>query len=250
MSKLRVLIADDESPARTKMLRLLSTFDDVEVVNVSSNGQDALDNLRLLRPDLAFLDIEMPGLTGLQVAEQLGEDLPTRIVFATAYNEHAIRAFELHAIDYLLKPFGEERLRQTLDRVSRSDGPSVARVKQSLAELTEPDSAHLNKLPVPTADRFRLIDYNEILSIEVEERCTTIYTRDKSYTLTTTLDALEKKLPANQFVRISRSILVNMHEIKEIVLWFSNRYKIVLSNGREVISSREKSRQLKQLLKF
>ncbi len=250
MAKLRVLIADDESPARAKMLRLLGSFDDVEVVNVSSNGQDALDNLRLLRPDLAFLDIEMPGLTGLQVAEQLDDDLPTRIVFATAYNEHAIRAFELHAIDYLLKPFGEERLRQTLDRVGRTESPSPTRLKQSLAELDRPDPAHLNKLPVPTADRYRLLDYSDILSIEVEDRTTVVHTRDKAYTLTTSLDALEKKLPPAQFVRISRSILINMNEIREIVLWFSNRYKIVLSNGREVVSSRERSRQLKQLLKI
>lgn len=250
MSKLRVLIADDESPARNKMMRMLGQYEDVELVNVSSNGQDALDNLRLLKPDLAFLDIEMPGLTGLEVAEQLEDDLPTQIVFATAYNEHAIRAFELHAIDYLLKPFTDERLRQTLDRVAKSDTAVVSKVKQSLHEMQENEASAMNKLPVPTADRFRLLDFNEILYIDVEERITNIHTTDKTFALTTTLDALEKKLPPGQFVRVSRSTVINLNEVKEIVLWFSNRYKIVLSNGHEIISSREKSRHLKQILRI
>lgn len=250
MSKLRVLIADDESPARNKMMRMLGQYQDVELVNVSSNGQDALDNLRLLKPDLAFLDIEMPGLTGLEVAEQLEDDLPTQIVFATAYNEHAIRAFELHAIDYLLKPFTDERLRQTLDRVAKSDTAIVSKVKQSLQEMQENEASAMNKLPVPTADRFRLLDFNEILFIDVEERITNIHTTDKTFALTTTLDAIEKKLPPGQFVRVSRSTVINLNEVKEIVLWFSNRYKIVLSNGHEIISSREKSRHLKQILRI
>lgn len=250
MSKLRVLIADDESPARNKMMRMLGQYQDVELVNVSSNGQDALDNLRLLKPDLAFLDIEMPGLTGLEVAEQLEDDLPTQIVFATAYNEHAIRAFELHAIDYLLKPFTDERLRQTLDRVAKSDTAIVSKVKQSLQDMQENEASAMNKLPVPTADRFRLLDFNEILFIDVEERITNIHTTDKTFALTTTLDAIEKKLPPGQFVRVSRSTVINLNEVKEIVLWFSNRYKIVLSNGHEIISSREKSRHLKQILRI
>ncbi|MCB0851361.1 MAG: response regulator, partial [Bacteroidetes bacterium] len=120
MSKFRVLIADDELPARNKMKRLLKKFDDVEIVHVAENGLDALEHIHSLKPDLIFLDIEMPGLNGLEVAENIDLETPPSVVFATAYSEHAIKAFELNAQDYLLKPFNEERLRATINKVTEN----------------------------------------------------------------------------------------------------------------------------------
>ncbi|GAB4426916.1 MAG: LytTR family DNA-binding domain-containing protein [Bacteroidia bacterium] len=255
MSKLRILIADDELPARNKMKRLLSKFEDVEVVHYAENGFDALEHIQSLKPDMVFLDIEMPGMNGLEVAEGIDLDDMPAVVFATAYSEHAIKAFELNALDYLLKPFSEERLRASIDKVinnkqgSALDKDKIAQIlKTELAE--EIKTPFADKVPIPTRDRYKLVDYAEVVCIEVEERSVRLYTKEKSYLLNHTLDTFERKLPADQFFRVNRSCIIGLKHVKEIVIWFGNRFKIVLSNGKEVISSREKSKILKQVLKF
>jgi DNA-binding LytR/AlgR family response regulator len=255
MSTLRVLIADDELPARNKMSRLLQKMDDVEVVYMAENGLDALENIHTHKPDLVFLDIEMPGMNGLEVAENIETEPMPAVVFATAYSEHAIKAFEVNAIDYLLKPFNEDRLRLTIEKVQENrsassiDKNKIAEILRSELgeELKTPFS---NKIPIPTRDRYKLIDYSEVICIEVEERSVRLFTKDKSYLLNHTLDTFERKLPMDQFFRINRSCIIGLAHIKEIVIWFGNRFKIILSNEKEVISSREKSKVLKQVLKF
>ncbi len=255
MSTYKVLIADDEMPARSKMKRLLKKFDDLELIYEAENGVDALENIQKLKPDIAFLDIEMPGLNGIDVATNLdGETIPY-LVFATAYNEHAIKAFELNAIDYLLKPFNEERLGETLDKIRTSPrGKYLEDMKKGLEKLEETSEESVlpfaNKIPIPTFDRYLLVDYDDVVLIEVEDRNTLLYTKDDSYTMNQTLDYFEKKLPANKFLRANRSALIGLGHVQEIVIWFGNRFKIVLSNGKDVISSRERSRTLKQVLKW
>lgn len=252
MSKIRVLIADDEAPARNKMVRMLQEYENVDIVNISSNGLDAFNYLCQIKPDVAFLDIEMPGMNGIEIVQNLPTDVNPKVVFATAYNEHAIKAFELNAIDYLLKPFDQERLGQTVEKLERGEGvvtrEKMDEVAEDVAEGITPQA--LNKIPVPTADRYKLLDYDEVVCIEVEDRATHIYTMNKNYPLTLTLEAVEKRLPTDQFLRISRSCIVNIHAIQEIVLWFGNRFKIVLSNGKEVVTSRERAKNVKQMLKF
>lgn len=255
MSKLRVLIADDELPARNKMKRLLGNIDSVEVVHVAENGLDALEHIQSLKPDLVFLDIEMPGLNGLEVAENIDlEEMPS-VVFATAYSEHAIKAFELSAVDYLLKPFNEERLRAAIERVE-SNREATKLDKDRLSEVMRSELADevktpfSNKVPIPTRDRYKLIDYEEVICIEVEERSVRLHTKERSYLLNHTLDTFERKLPQDQFFRVNRSCIIGLKHVKEIVIWFGNRFKIILSNDKEVISSREKSKILKQVLKF
>ncbi len=255
MSKLRVLIADDELPARNKMKRLLQKITSVELVHAAENGFDALEHIQSLKPDLVFLDIEMPGMNGLEVAENIDLDKMPAVVFATAYSEHAIKAFELNALDYLLKPFNEERLRNTIDKVSNSQD-SGALDKNKIAEILKSELAEeiktpfSNKVPIPTRDRYKLVDYTEVVCIEVEERSVRLYTKEKSYLLNHTLDTFERKLPSDQFFRVNRSCIIGLKHVKEIVIWFGNRFKIILSNDKEVISSREKSKILKQVLKF
>jgi len=255
MSKLRVLIADDEQPARNKMKRLLSKFDDVEVVSIAENGLEALENIQNEKPDLVFLDIEMPGMNGLEVAENIDLDDMPAVVFATAYSEHAIKAFEINALDYLLKPFNEERLRATIDKVSENRAES-ALDKNKIAEILKSELADdikvpfSNKVPIPTRDRYKLVDYSEVVCIEVEERSVRLFTKERSYLLNHTLDTFERKLPADMFFRVNRSCIIGLKHVKEIVIWFGNRFKIILSNDKEVISSREKSKILKQVLKF
>ena len=255
MSTYKVLIADDQMPARSKMKRLLKKFDDVELVHEAENGVDALEHIQKLKPDVAFIDIEMPGLNGLEVASHLAaEDLPY-LVFATAYNEHAIKAFELNAIDYLLKPFNEDRLREALEKIRSSprgkylEGlqKGIGSLEEAAEEMKLPFS---NKIPIPTFDRYLLIDYDEVVLVEVEERNTILYTKDKNFTMNQTLDYFEKKLPSDKFFRVNRSALIGLGHVQEIVIWFGNRFKIILSNGKDVISSRERSRTLKQVLKW
>jgi len=255
MSKLRVIIADDEQPARNKMKRLLTKIDTVDLVHVAENGLDALEHIQSLKPDLVFLDIEMPGLSGLEVAESIDlEEMPA-VVFATAYSEHAIKAFELNAIDYLLKPFNEERLRAAVEKVE-NNREATKLDKEKLAEMLKSDIAEeikvpfSNKVPIPTRDRYKLVDYADVVCIEVEERSVRLYTKERSYLLNHTLDTFERKLPSDQFFRVNRSCIIGLKHVKEIVIWFGNRFKIILSNDKEVISSREKSKILKQVLKF
>lgn len=258
MSKFKVLIADDEMPARSKMKRLLSKFDNIEIIHLAENGLDALEHIQKLKPDIAFLDIEMPGLTGMEVASSLeGDDIP-HIVFATAYNEYAIKAFELNAIDYLLKPFNEERLAAAIEKITKTikDTPKAEKsdsTRDKLEKLRNDPNVKLpfsTKIPIPTHDRYKLVDFDEVVCIEVEDRNTLLYTMEKSYTMNQTLDYFEKRLPADKFMRVNRSSLIGLEHVKEVVIWFGNRFKIILNNGRDVISSREKSKILKQILKF
>jgi len=255
MSKYKVLIADDEMPARSKMKRLLKKFDNVELIHEAENGVDALENIQKLKPDIAFLDIEMPGMNGIEVASNLEGDEVPYLVFATAYNEHAIKAFELNAIDYLLKPFNEERLGETLEKIKGSPRgkylEGLQKGMESLKEVAEEMKLPFsNKIPIPTFDRYLLVDYGDVVLVEVEDRNTILYTEDKNYTMNQTLDYFEKKLPSDQFFRVNRSALIGLGHVQEIVIWFGNRFKIILSNGKEVISSRERSRTLKQVLKW
>jgi DNA-binding LytR/AlgR family response regulator len=252
--KIRALVADDELPARRKMTRLLEKFEHIELLEMAENGIEALEMIRELKPDVVFLDIEMPGMNGLEVVENLDMKKMPAIVFATAYNEHAIRAFELNACDYLLKPFNEERLQATLEKLTQGEVQSLNRDK--IAELRRADiveeikAPFANKVPIPTRDRFKLIDFDDVVCIEVEERSVRLYTGDTSYLLNHTLDTFEKKLPRDQFFRVNRSAIIGLGHVTEIVIWFGNRFKIVLNNGHEVVSSREKSKILKQVLKF
>lgn len=254
MPKFRVLIADDELPARNKMKRLLKKIDSVELIHAAENGFDALEHIHSLKPNLVFLDIEMPGMNGLEVAENIELDEMPSVVFATAYSEHAIKAFELNALDYLLKPFNEERLRTAIDKVASTQGTGLD--KEKIAEILKSEIADeiktpfANKVPIPTRDRYKLVDYSEVVCIEVEERSVRLYTKEKSYLLNHTLDTFERKLPSDQFFRVNRSCIIGLKHVKEIVIWFGNRFKIILSNDKEVISSREKSKILKQVLKF
>lgn len=255
MNKLRVLIADDEMPARARMKRMLEGFEEIEIVHIAENGLEALEKIQELKPDAVFLDIEMPGLNGLEVAANISLEETPHIVFATAFNDYAIKAFELNAIDYLLKPFNEERLESCIEKIQEHPRGKAQKDTQKKIQSIANDEDDLkipftNKIPVATHDRYKLLDYEDVICIEVEERSTLLYSAEKTYILNQTLDYFEKKLPTDRFLRINRSCIIGLLHVKEIIIWFGNRFKIVLTNGKEVISSREKSKLIKQVLKF
>lgn len=251
MNKIRVLLAEDEEPARKRMLRLLENFEQIEIVGLAEDGLQALEQLVDLEPDVVFLDIEMPGLNGLEVAQNIPKNLHPIIIFATAYQEHAVKAFELNSVDYLLKPITKERMLTTIEKIQKNlalkEIPNIP-YDELNHQLQQNGFQFNNKIPIPTADRYKLVDINDIIIVQVEDRLTHIFTNDRRYMINQTLEQFEKKLPSNNFVKVNRSAIVNLSHVKEFVIWFGHRLKLILSNGMEVVCSRERSKSLKQLL--
>lgn len=251
MSKIRVVIADDEEPARKKMQRLLENYEMIEVVSFAEDGLQALEQLVDWEPDVVFLDIEMPGLNGLEVVQNLPKNLHPIIIFCTAYQEYAVKAFELNSVDYLLKPVSKERMHATIEKIQKNlallDLPKLP-IEDIHQQLQQNGFQFNNKIPIPTADRYKLVDLEDIILVQVEDRITHIFTTEKRFMVNQTLEQFEKKLPSNTFVRVNRSAIVNLSHVKEFVIWFGHRLKLILTNGMEVICSRERSKSIKQLL--
>jgi len=253
MTKIRVLIADDEEPARNKMKRLLSDYEQIELVAMAEDGLQALESIVELEPDVVCLDIEMPGLNGLEVVQNLPKNLHPFVVFTTAYQEYAIKAFELNSIDYLLKPINKERLALTIEKIQKmlalKEVPKVP-IEELNQQLQQNGFQFNNKIPIPTADRYKLVDIEDIILVQVEERVTHLFTTEKRFMLNQSLEQFEKKLPSKYFVRVNRSAIVNISHVKEFVLWYGHRLKLILDNSMEVVCSREKSKIIKHLLDF
>jgi DNA-binding LytR/AlgR family response regulator len=217
---LRVVIADDEPRARQFLEKMLNEHEGVEVVGVAKNGAEALAAVAKSKPDAAFLDIHMPDLSGLEVARHLkGDDAPI-VVFVTAYDQHAVEAFELAAIDYVLKPIRRERLAETLKRV-RAEAASggrrgnAAAVREALAsEPMQQSSQPLNRLPVRHRREVKLLDLADVPLVVSRDRLVLARSEAKEYLVDYTLQELEARLPAGQFVRVHRGALVNVNAIE------------------------------------
>lgn len=219
---LRVLIADDEPLARTRMRRLLGEESDIEIVAECENGAEAVEQIHALRPDVAFLDIEMPELDGFEVVAGVA-GAPTAIVFVTAHDEHAIRAFDEEALDYVLKPVETERLRRTLARV-RSRVPS--------------QPAPLRRLITRTRGRVVLINVADVLYIEAAGNYVRVHTAAGHHLIRQKLTELESHLDRAAFVRIHRSTIVRVDAVTELRPWFGGDAIVVLRNGQELTLSR------------
>lgn len=217
---LRVIIADDEPRARQFLEKLLGEHEGLEVVGAAKNGSEALALIAKTKPDVAFLDIHMPDLSGLEVARHLkGEDAPV-IVFVTAYDQHAIEAFELAALDYVLKPIRRERLAETVKRVqadaaSGTRRSSASAVREVLASEPLQQSAQpLNRLPVRHRREVKLLDLDEVPLVVSRDRLVLARSDGKEYLVDYTLQELETRLPTGQFVRVHRGALVNVNAIE------------------------------------
>ena len=217
---LRVMIADDEPRARQYMERLLSEHEGVEVVGSARNGAEAFAVIARTKPDAAFLDIHMPDVSGLEVARHLkGEGAPV-VVFVTAYDQHAVEAFELAALDYVLKPIRRERLAETLERVRAEVGGGGARTAQAegAREVLEGAPARrgapLLRLPVRHRREVRLLDLSDVPLVFSRDRLVLASSEGKEYLVDYTLQELESRLPEGQFVRVHRGALVNVNAIE------------------------------------
>ncbi|MGA3188109.1 MAG: response regulator [Bryobacteraceae bacterium] len=228
---IRTLLVDDERPARRKMQRFLDAAGDFEVVGEASDGAEAIAAIARLRPDVVFLDVQMPKLDGFAVAAALTPPLP-EIVFVTAHDQFALKAFEVHALDYLLKPYDEQRLQKVLDRVRqrRQAGDVVGHLQRLIADLKQ---HYTDRILITENGRSFFIATAEVAWIEGARNYLVLHAV-KPYTVRGTLDTFSKKLNPAEFVRVNRSAIVRLDSIRELQPWFHGEYKIVMKDGATI----------------
>ena len=233
---IRVLIADDESPARDKLQRWLSEQSDIEVIACAVDGLQAAAATEQLRPDVAFLDIQMPGLSGLEVAAQLERDTAPLVVFVTAFDEHAVKAFDLNAVDYLLKPYDKDRLVRSLARVRERLGSAEPRA--SAVATARGQTGSSERLLVPEGERLQLIESTAIDWLEADDNYVHVHSASRVYLLRRTLQDLLAQLGEQRFARIHKSAAVNISAIASFTPLFKGDYEVSLRNGRTLRLSR------------
>jgi two-component system LytT family response regulator len=250
---LRVVLADDERPARRFLVNLLKTFPDVQVEGEAGNGREAVELIERLKPDVALLDINMPEVTGLNVAKLVKAGATPSIVFVTAYDEYAVQAFELNAVDYLLKPVEQERLAAALDRARARANSATERIAGLNAASTTLDAVtrrqYLERIPVRRRDETVILPVRQIASIEADGELLHLTTiANERYTISHRLHALEARLDPRRFVRLSRGALVAVDLIQKVSPMPGGTYQVLLSNGQTLVASRIQSRLLRETL--
>ena len=239
---LRAMIVDDEPLARRRLRSLLAGEEGVEIVGEYGNGRDAVTAIRELNPDLVFLDIQMPELDGFGVVREVGvTEMPT-VVFVTAFDEHALKAFEVHAFDYLLKPVDRERFATTLRRARiRARGEDSRTLSVRLGALLSELGCMRHepqRLPIRKDGRIFLVRPEDIDWLEADGNHVRVHIGKESHLIRETLSNLETRLPARSFMRIHRSTLVNIGRIREIQPWFQGDYVLLLNDGTRLTSGR------------
>lgn len=242
MTNATVLIVDDEAPARRRIRQLLEAADDFQIVGEAANGAEALEMIAKLRPQVVFLDVQMPELNGFEVLRALPtEDIP-RVVFVTAFDEYALDAFEVCAIDYLLKPFDADRFSRTLDRLREVLGEAAASPLEGglrrLLQRLEAEGRVASRFVAKSRGRMVFVKPEEIDWVEAAANYAEFHVGERSYLIRETLDALQDKLDPQSFVRIHRSRIVNIDRVREIHPWEHGDYAVVLENGVRLRMSR------------
>jgi two-component system LytT family response regulator len=234
--KLTVLIVDDERPARTKVRRFVSADPDVGPIFEAPDGVRAVDVIREESPDLVFLDVQMPGLDGFGVVEALAPDALPHVVFVTAFDDYAVRAFDVHAVDYVMKPFDAERLGRALERAkvaiaSRRDGGEAARMERLLTDVRRERPERLERLLVQGAERSVLLPLTRVDRLESARNYVVLHAGRESFRVRSTLDRLEQRLDPRRFVRVSRTAMVNVERIAELKPESHSDWVVILSDG-------------------
>ena len=253
-SPIRALVVDDEKLARDRLIGFLGKVNGVEVVGQATNGVEAVESIAREKPDLVFLDVQMPGMDGFEVLKAIEQPTP-HVVFATAYDDYAIRAFEVEAIDYLLKPFARARVEEAVSRVRarlERGVPNGLDVEAVLKRLEEGRKEYLRHIPVHAGKRILLVAVDDVHWFGVEYRLVYAHTAERAFMTNFTLRDLEERLDPETFFRAHKASLVNMRQVKEIVPWFGGRYKLVMRDqpGSEVPVSRAQARALRAKLRW
>ncbi len=241
---LTALVIDDEPIARHAVVRLLREDPDIEVAGECGDGVSAVAAIRERSPDLVFLDIQMPAITGLDVVATIGAARMPATIFVTAYEQFAVRAFEANAVDYLVKPFSRERFAETLRRAKQrllgargADADTTARIMQALASLQQRD-AYLERLPVRENERVVLVDVDDIVWIKASGNTVRLHLADRVHEVRETMSALAARLDPRHFARVHRSAIINVRRVKDIHPWFNGYHVVTMDTGQQLRMSR------------
>jgi len=246
--KLRAIIIEDEEPARDLLKAYLKDLDRIELVAECENGFEGIKAISENHPDLIFLDIQMPKLNGFEMLELL-EEYP-EIIFTTAYDQFALRAFELNAVDYLMKPFSKERFEQALDKVfERLKTKSGNRANiEKLKEQIKEESSGAYRIFVKTGNHIDVIPFSEITYIQAQDDYVEIHTPKGKFLKNETMASMEQRLPAENFSRVHRSSIINLSQIEKLEKYGKESYVLILKDGMRVIVSKSRVKQLKEEL--
>jgi len=250
--EMRVVIVDDEPIAREGVRTQLLREPEVEIVAECGDGLEAVETIRELSPDLVFLDVQMPGMDGFEVVQTLGVEAMPAVVFVTAYDKYALQAFEVNAVDYLLKPFDSERFQKAFQRarleIQRKTAETIKEKLVALLESMRPRHRYLERLVVKSGGRIFFLPVSEIDWIESADNYVNLHSGRESHLIRETLTSLETKLNPEEFLRIRHSAIVNVKKIKELHPLFKGEYEIVLHNAVKLTSSRRYRGRLDHLL--
>ena len=247
---IRALVIDDEPLARGLIREMLQSDPEADIVGECANGCDAISSIRALSPDLIFLDVQMPELGGFEVLESLKDGELPAIIFVTAYDQYAVRAFEVHALDYLLKPFDRQRFGVAWERAkSRLFEGEVNRGDRRVLSLLEELRAgpqYIDRLVIKAEGRIFFLDVEDIHYIEAEGNYVGVHNGKKAYLLRETIGRLESQLNPKEFLRIHRSAIVRIDKIKELQPWFHGEYRVILDGGKQLMLSRNYRAKLQE----
>lgn len=252
---MRALIVDDEPIARKVLREELEELGGIEIVGEAENGEVALRKISSIKPDIVFLDIQMPAMSGFELLERLSSGHLPAIVMVTAYDQDAVRAFEAGAVDYLLKPISQQRLARAVERARRiSRNPFQAAeniaLLQELAPATAPAPQRLRNIVGKLGDEYFLLNPHEVLAFQAEGDVTWIVTSKQRYTATHNLRAMENRLKNSCFRRIHRNALVNVEQIRKMSVMTSQRWLVTLNNGQEFIVSKRRAKNVRDVLNW
>ena len=240
--KIRTLVVDDEELARDRIQALLAEQPDVEIVGVCTDGPSAVETIDKTQPDLVFLDVQMPGMDGFEVIDNIDKNHAPAVVFVTAHDAHALRAFEIHALDFLLKPFDQTRFEKALDRarglLNRDRAGGLDPRLVSLLEELHEERKYSERLIVKSGGRVFFVRTEEIDWVEASGNYVKIHTKNDAHLLRESMKNMEARLDPKTFVRIHRSAIVNIDRIKELEPWFHGEYIVIMRDGTRLTASR------------
>jgi len=246
--KLRTVLIDDEQPARDIMKHYLKDFAEIEIIGEFTDGFSGLKAIQELKPDLVFLDVQMPKLTGLELLELL--DQPPMIIFSTAYDQYAIKAFEMNAIDYLLKPYSKDRLLQAVQKALSQIGTSEknSSVVQNLVKTLDENPEYLQRIAVKSRHKVSVVPVDDIIFLEAEGDYVMIHTKENKHLKEKTMKYFETHLDPDRFIRVHRSSIVNADHIHRLELYDKESYMVILKNNVSVKASSTGYKLLKEKL--
>jgi two-component system LytT family response regulator len=253
MKKIRTLVVDDEPLARERLTGLLSHEPDIDLVGQCRDGEEAITSIMDLSPDLVFLDVQMPQMNGFEVIEAVGNERMPLVIFVTAYDQHALRAFQVRALDYLLKPFDRERFTDALQRarkqIERDETGDLGRRLLALVKDLRKDQPRAERLVVKSGGRLFFLRADEIDWVEAAGNYVRLHVGTTSHLLRETMNAIEGRLDPEKFFRIHRSRIVNMERIQELQPWLNGEYAVLLRTGTRLTLSRGYREKLQDRLK-